>query len=457
MFENKKQYKNHLDNIKIEYIESAWIVLYGLTHKEKHLLDGSVKMFQTNLKYILDKFSQSEIIFSGLYNAFTESKNVDKLKNVVDFTGTNGLHQYTYADSGGLQIVNTGAKIDDELKRKIYGHQGTHSNFAFSFDEIPAFRNPDKTRTYIEELVAPAGQKAGLYLQEQIDIFKELKTDTQIIPIIQGFDHAQIETYTKAMLNEIHPNDLKTIGALACGNAHNNGFGTLDNFMALQNMDIPSSLKKHSHLLGASGIDRIGPILTVIRNGLTPDLERLSFDSSYHTQSYVYGEVQRSIEHLKNSHRIHRLGLQRNSYVEGQFRELMEFWKECDTYDFKDIEDLFSHSIYDSEGIGSPAKQLKERSEKDYFKNLNLIQMHILFNIFKYLELLDSFMNDKITFEQIFHNPKTAKFYSGLQNVRSFDDYLAWRTLATNKYKFARAKNVLKRSDLENKNTDCLF
>lgn len=446
-----------LDKIKLEYVESAWILLYGLSNKEPELLKETTTIFQKNLKFMLDKFEKNKLIFSGLYNAFTEDKTVDRLKTIINFKKTKGLHQFQYVDSGGLQIVNTGAIIDDELKKKIYSHQAEHSDFAFSFDEIPSFRNPDKTRTYVEEWVAPYGIKSGESLQEQINIFKSLDTKCKIIPIIQGYDHTQIETYTKNMLAQINKKDLKEIGAIACGNAHGNGFGTLDNFMALQNMDIPSSLKKHTHLLGVSGIDRIAPILTLVRNGLAKNMERLSFDSSYHTQSYVYGKVQRSTEHLLNETKIHRLGLKRNNYVEKKFNELKEFWKDCDTFNFVDLEDMFKHSIYDKEGINSPAKQLKDRSEESYIKNINIIQMHILFNIYKYIQLLEDFISDKISFYDVFHNDKYFKFYSGLLDVKTFGDYIDWRDLAVNKYKFARAKNIKFYSDLKTDASDILF
>ena len=446
-----------LSKIKLEYVESAWIILYQLTNKDTTLLSETTSNFQKNLKFVLDKFQNNELIFSGLFNAYTEDRNVERLKTVVDFNASNGLHDYQYADSGGLQIVNTGAEVNDELKRQIYTYQAQNSDFAFSFDEIPAFRNPNKTRTYVNEWVAPYGAKAGENLQEHIDIFKSLKTKTKLIPIIQGIDHKQIETYTQNMLAQIRKTDLKEIGAIACGNAHGNGFGALDNFMALQNMDIPSNLKKHTHLLGVSGIDRIAPILTMVRNGLITDMDRLSFDSSYHTQSYVYGEVQRNAEHLLDGTKIHRLGLKRNQYVEDRFKEMIEFWSDCETFNFNDLEDIFKHSIYDSEGINSPAKQLKTRTEKDYFKNVNVIQMHILFNIYKYIKLLEDFIEDKISFFDLFHNDKYFKFYSGLANVKTIGEYIDWREDAVNKYKFARAKNIMFHKDLTNNATKVLF
>lgn len=446
-----------LNKIKLEYVESAWIILYSLTSNNPKLLKETTENFQKNLKFVLDKFKDNKLIFSGLYNAFTEDKNVERLKTVIDFNTTKGLHDFQYADSGGLQIVNTGAIVNDELKKKIYSHQANNADFAFSFDEIPAFRNPDKTRTYVNEWVIPYGEKTGQNLQEHINIFKTLDTKTKIIPIIQGIDHNQINLFTKHMLAQIDKNDLKDIGAIACGNAHNNGFGTLDNFMALHSMDIPSSLRQHTHLLGASGIDRIAPLLTVVRNGLVPDLDRLSFDSSYHTQSYVYGEVQRNAYHLTNDVKIHRLGLVRNQYVEDRFNEMIDFWKDCETFNFIDLEDVFKHSIYDVEGINSPSRQLKERSEKDYLKNVNVIQMHILFNIYKYIQLLEDFIADKISFYDIFHNDKYFKFYSGLTNAKTFGDYMDWRNLAVNKYKFARAKCISKYTDISQNSSTILF
>ncbi len=446
-----------LNKIKLEYVESAWIILYNLTSSNPELLKETTDMFQKNLKFVLDNFKDNKLIFSGLYNAFTEDKNVERLKTVVDFNNSKGMHDFQYADSGGLQIVNTGAKVNDELKRKIYTHQAQNADFAFSFDEIPAFRNPDKTRTYVQEWVIPYGEKTGQNLQEHINIFKTLQTNTKIIPIIQGIDHNQINLFTKHMLSQVNKDDLQKIGAIACGNAHNNGFGTLDNFMALHNMDIPASLRQHTHLLGASGIDRIAPLLTIVRNGLVPNLDRLSFDSSYHTQSYVYGEVQRNAYHLTNDIKIHRLGLIRNQYVEDRFKEMISFWGDCETFNFTDLEDVFTHSIYDKNGINSPAKQLKERSNTDYLKNINVIQMHILFNIYKYIQLLEDFISDKISFFDIFHNDKYFKFYSGLINVKTFGDYMDWRNLAVNKYKFARAKSVNYHSDTTQDSSNILF
>lgn len=448
-----------LEKIKFEYVESGWIILYRLTNNEPHLLTDSVELFKKNLKFVLNKFDNNDLIFSGLFNAYTEDKTVERLKTIVDFNGTKGLHDFQYADSGGLQIVNTGAVVDDELKRKIYSYQAQNSDFAFSFDEIPAFKaEGEKYRTYVEEWVKPYGIKAGENLQEHIDIFKSLKTDCKLIPIIQGFDHSQIEIYTRNMLTQINKGDLKNIGALACGNAHSNGFGSLDNFMALHSMNIPSTMRKHTHLLGVSGIDRMVPILMMVRNGLTPDLERLSFDSSYHTHSYVYGEVQRTTQHLLDKTKIHRLGLTRNQYVEDRMDELIDFWKDHETFNFVDKDDVFKHSIYDSEGINTPTKQLKNRSEESYFKNVNLVQMYILFNIFKYISLLDDFIEDRIGFVDIFHNDKYLKFYSDLEKVKNIETYYDWRTTYTHISNFAKAKSIVKcNNDLEKNAAEMLF
>lgn len=446
-----------LEKVKLEYVESAWIILYQLTNSDPILLSATTNTFKKNLKYVLDKLENNKLVFSGLFNAYTEDKVVERLKSVVDFNNTNGLHAYQYADSGGLQIVNTGAEVNDELKKKIYTYQAQNANFAFSFDEIPAFRNNDKTRTYVSEWVSPYGEKAGINLQEHIDIFKSLNTETKLIPIIQGFDSEQIKTYTINMLTQVNKLDLKNIGAVACGNAHGNGFGTLDNFMTLHNLDIDVGLKKHTHLLGASGIDRIAPILTVIRNGVIGDIDRLSFDSSYHTQSYVYGDVQRDTRHLFEGTKIHRLGLNRNNYVETQFKELVEFWKDAPTFNFTDLEDVFKHSIYDSEGINSPTKQLKSRGFEAYVKNVNIIQMYILFNIFKYMKLLDDFIDDRIGFYDLFHNEKYYMFYTGLSAIKTFGEYVDWREEATKKYKFVRAKNINVFNKSHSAMTDFLF
>ena len=100
-----------LDKIKLEYVESAWIILYQLTNSNPTLLTATTNLFQKNLKFVLDQFKDNKLIFSGLFNAYTEDKMVDRLKTAINFNETHGLHTFQYADSGGLQIVNTGAIV----------------------------------------------------------------------------------------------------------------------------------------------------------------------------------------------------------------------------------------------------------------------------------------------------------------------------------------------------------
>lgn len=445
-----------LEKLKLEYVESAWIILYQLTNSDTKLLNETKDLFLKNLNFVLDKVDHKNLIFSGLFNAYTEDKIVDRLKTVVDFHNTNGLHAFQYADSGGLQIVNTGAEINDAIKDKIYKYQAENSNLAFSFDEIPAFKSGWKTRTYVEEWVEPYGLKAGQNLKKHIATFKELKSNAKLIPIVQGANAEQLNIYTKALLSQIDISEMSEIEALACGGG-GNGIGILNNFISLQNLDVSPTLKRHTHLLGSSGIDRLAPILTLIRNGLVPHIERLSFDSSFHTSSYVYGDVQRSTDHLKNSIKIHRLGLNKNLYVRARFNELVDFWKDSETFNFKNLDDVFKHSIYGDGGINSPARQLKEHGEEAYLKNVNLIQMYILFNIYKYLRLLFDFIEDRISFYEICHNDKYSTVFSGLTDIKTLDEYYDWFKLASNKYKFARANIVSTFDEIKKSPSDLLF
>jgi hypothetical protein len=155
--------------------------------------------------------------------------------------------------------------------------------------------------------------------------------------------------------------------------------------------------------------------------------------------------------------RIHRLGLVRNDYVERILKEMVEFWKDSPTFNFIDMDDLFMHSIYDSEGINSPVKQLKKRSSVSYCKNVNLIQMYIMFNIYKYITLLNDFIDDKLGFYELFHNEKYFRFYSGLATVKTFGEYQDWRTGAVNKFKFVRSNNIKSFEKSNNRFVDTLF
>jgi hypothetical protein len=158
-----------------------------------------------------------------------------------------------------------------------------------------------------------------------------------------------------------------------------------------------------------------------------------------------------------NNIKIHRLGLNRNQYVENRFLEMIDFWKDCNTFNFIDLEDVFCHSIYDDAGINSPAKQLKSRTDVDYIKNINVIQMHIMFNIYKYITLLYDFIEDRIGFYDLFHNDKYFMFYSALANVKTYGEYIDWREDAIKKFKFVRATNIMKFDNSKNTETDFLF
>ena len=83
--------------------------------------------------------------------------------------------------------------------------------------------------------------------------------------------------------------------------------------------------------------------------------------------------------------------------------------------------------------------------------------MYIMFNIYKYITLLNDFIDDKLGFYELFHNEKYFRFYSGLTTVKTFGEYQDWRTGAVNKFKFVRSNNIKSFEKPNNRFVDNLF
>jgi len=439
-----------LSKLKLEYVESAWIICNQLTINDPELLSESITLFQKNLKFVLEKFSSKNLIFSGLFDAHTERQLIKRLQPISNFKITNGFHNFQYSTFGRMNDFEKDV-IDD-----MHKFQANNSNFVLLNDVSPTIIAENGEKIFVDDLVEHFGMNSGKKLKDGIKIVKKIKSSTKFIPILYGKNEEQINQYSKSLLSQINKSDLGFVAALACESGANN-FESLNNFLIVQHLDIPTSLKKHTHLLNLMDLNNIAPILTLIRNGLTPNIERLSFDTNLHTSSYIYGKIQQSSEHIKNFTKISRLGLNKNHNVKIRFTELIDFWKDSDTFNFVDLEDVFKHSIYDSEGINSPTKQLKERNNSDYLKNVNLIQMYILFNIFKYLSTIFDFIEDKIGFYDLFRNDKFVTMYNGLANITSMDEYYDWLKLASNKYRLQSTASVQSLKDLKNDPTVLLF
>lgn len=442
--------------ITLEYVASAWMNFNFLNSKDPELLKWASENYTANLKYMMSKLENNIFEFSGLYNAFYEPEQYERILECGISDPSCG-HKHVYADSGGLQMMKQNLNITEEIKKNIMQNQAKYSDFAFIFDEIPSY-NVDDTRVFVNEWVKPYGERTGQNLNTLLKVIKDNNSHTKAIPIVQGRGREQITEFTNAMLSQISKNDLKYIEAFAMGNAHGNGFGLLQStstFLSMKNID--NKFKKHIHLLGVTGFDRMIPILQLVKNGLFEHTEKISFDSSYHAKTYAFGNLQKSVEWCINGMQDDKLGLKRNKMTEDFFKELDDFWKNSPTYNIDEFDDYFKYSSWDKDKINTPNRQLAERDVEAYKKNVNIIQNYIFLNMYKYFEVLNKFMTDELTMEQILHSKKTLKIFQPLQNVYSLDELYDWENYAASNYKVQVSSSIDKAPFDIDKVTDVLF
>lgn len=230
--------------------------------------------------------------FSLLYNAFTEKNFPDSFKHVRD------SYYRTHADSGGLQIITQGATVTPEMKKTIYLNQAKNSDIAMSFDEIPLLivggssqLRTMSTRFFDKDGYQEKARQSGLNLIEQINLFKDQKSEAKPMLIIHGNTFDNANEWVDIMLDTIPADDHKYIGGIAMGGG---SFGMSEKEMILRTCVAASILKRHTHLrqylhfLGVGSMRSIYPIIFV-RNGGWLDGIEISYDSTSHTAAPVQG------------------------------------------------------------------------------------------------------------------------------------------------------------------------
>jgi len=215
----------------------------------------------------------------GLYNAYTEEimarrASGDAIATPFTEIFPKGMH----GDSGGLQMITLGkGTITKEDRLKIYETQANFSHYAMSFDEIPSVVKED-VRYYLPHLVEEKGIESGFNLKEQYDHFSTLSTQCKIIPIAQGWGIDDTNTFAKGLFAQLSEEEKEKLDIIASGFPTSSVYASakriFDMFAA---EEIPYNAKKHVHLLGVTGFKRLIPILEMIKNGFTPQLETLFF------------------------------------------------------------------------------------------------------------------------------------------------------------------------------------
>ena len=264
---------------QLEYVAS------GISHCRVTNEDAThpdvVAVYRKAFQEIVDNTEQD---FSILYNAFTESEFPSKIEPYKDLLHT------VHADSGGLQMITTGAKITPEIKNKIYRSQALHSDIGMCFDEIPvtisgdsSLRSQAENRYFDRDLLKEKASATGRNIFDQMKVYEDLGSDTKPMLICQGNDYDSFMKWTEYVMAEIPKNMHDRIGGVALsGAAH--GFGQAEDYQrAFWFKHLPIDVKDpYLHILGLGAATRLIPYLTLMNNGYYDKNIRISYDSTTH-------------------------------------------------------------------------------------------------------------------------------------------------------------------------------
>jgi hypothetical protein len=321
----------------LDYVASGFATSFRLGTPYKDFEEGISKNLIEASQYLKDKLN-NHVAISGLFNAFTE----EMMANRVDETGHNFKKLFPdgiYADSGGLQVLTQGKSIDPSMKQKIYSIQAKYAHYAMSFDEMP-FKMVNGQKIYLPDKVSEFGTRAGENLKDQVEFFESVGATTKIFPIIHGVGLQDMNTYASNMLNVLDKKQLLKLECMAVGGIQSE-FELLERATNIYKLDnIPKKLKKHFHVLGVTGFRKLMPILIGARNGMLPDIEKLSFDATTITKSYLLGSIQPSLLDIKRGLSKRSLGRVRDSFVDDYYQQMWDFWKDMPNNIFDNVEDI---------------------------------------------------------------------------------------------------------------------
>lgn len=419
--------KKQINGISLDYVSGSLRPFLKIgSGSTQEIKDESVADF----KKLLD-WSQTHLkgyfLLSTLFNAFQEEKDGKVLKEENKLN-----HDAIYADSGGLQVLTRGLEITDDIKKKVYETQAKYCDFAMTFDEMPlkVIQNQDQFAksivdnnkvVHIKEMVGISAKNSAAHIQQQIDVFEQLETDTKILPIIHGFSEETYIEYAETIMKNLSgiKHHIQGMAIASLSSTADNKVGIMkvfDYVPTLMNAkEINEEYRQHVHLLGVASYQRIMPVIMMAKKGIFDSVKRISFDSTALTKSYTFGRVYASVEELKNPRDYEPL-LSLNNWKDPHSKNIRQFYnnvhnllKDYPDYVFDSAEDLMNHSQNNGDKL-----KLKEQFEKygpEYErKYLAQVRYNSIYNMIQYLSVIEAYLEDEITVSDIFKYNGTIKF-----------------------------------------------
>lgn len=415
-------------NLIIDYVISGFGASFRLGSPHQDYAEGITKELFKSTSYLESITRDTNIEMSGLFNAYTE----ERLAKRVDALGCDFKHLFgggMYVDSGGLQVMTQKKDIDENMRNNIYKTQAKYGHYAMSFDVIPSeFINGQKI--YFPDRVAESGILAGKNLIEQIKQFKQLETECRVMPIIQGLGSYDMDLYSNNMFSQLSDEELDYIVSVAFGGG-TGGFEFLSRMMNAHNSKILSQKMNHVHMLGVTGFQRLMPPIIAALNGILPDVNRISFDSTTLSKTYVLGLVwPETHEVIAGKYRAGfytMLGKVRNQKVEDHYEKMWNFWKQNPNNIFDDVDDLIEHSLYNKDGFTTGFQQYQNLSLEDGIKTITQKHVFVYYNTYNFINILKAYLSGKASIQMILgQNQKSMFLFEELETIDNYNDYMEW-------------------------------
>jgi hypothetical protein len=354
-----------------------------------------------------------------LFNAFSESA-FGKI-----FENYRGSLDSIHADSGGLQIITCGSVITPEVKKEIYGIQGKYSDVAMCFDEIPlSFTGKkssrlDMTNRYFDKAkLEPCARETGRNVNEQINIFKDGKSNARPCIIMQGNDYDSYMKWAEYVWDEISVENRALVGGVAMSGA-SLGIGASEDIRrSFYYTQLPIEVShKHLHMLGVGSVNRLLPNLMFIKNGVYKDTH-FSYDSTTHTsgihmgRTYIDGDnfeyPRAKVEDKVTGLRLYNKVIYGKIY--NDIKELFGIKMNLDQY----VECMNSASIPYKEKYGTRVPVI-EAYAATAFQAIHHFMVHV-----------EKVLHDEKLFFDIARSQKNENVYHSLNKVRTADDFRHW-------------------------------
>lgn len=432
--------------IKFEYVASG---MAHLRFNSPKFLDESDKNGQETINIIrkfVSKINTEENKFSILFNGYTERRLGEIISNKLSDI-TNDI----YSDSGGLQVVTTGAKLTNEIKNNVYKTQAEFSSIGMSFDEIPVViqgetstRNDMTTRYFDPDILIEKARQSGKNLLEQINYFIDCKTKTKPMIILQGNNFETYKIWLEEICNVVGLDKLKYIKGIASGAAAlgQKPLEDVERMFILCQLQYPKELSSyHIHMLGVGSQSRLFPIKSMLKANLLNEEKLISYDSTTHTSALSLGNYYYDQKLLDVSRKNKKNTMLILDVINANLQKM-----ELDTISYKQMNDfVLNPSIFNSD---------------EYCKDNDMLQRH--YTIWAYFSTqIVNFSNDlnkMITSDKYYYNllHKADQYipYKAVERVRDVKDFYQWK----NEFGYMLPSNrVISKNELKQNNLEELF